>query len=293
MAFDGRDIFAGLSGAQLPVETFDLGEGVTLSRTFAHLMAPYLMAFSPPEPGKPHPAPWRAVSGGVGFDILVQLNIPSNFDTTDWFDGLNSVWWFVALLRFRAAHTVVCPVVSDTAFADAANCGHEPKFIPIEADPWRLQLAVKPSILLEHDLEWIRDRWRTAGELMRANEQFSTLFQAFDQSLFVRNPALALLLLWGALETVFSPARSELRFRVSANIASYLEPRGPQRLELQKHVAKLYDARSSAAHTSSSNDDDALQQTYALAGRVLHRMVERGHVPTREELEEGLFGGGA
>ncbi len=291
MFLDDNDLFAGLSGAQLAIDSFDLGEGVTLSRTFAHLMAPFLMAFAPAEPGKPHPAPLRAASGGVGFDVMVQLHIPQDFDTVDWFDKLNSVWWFVALLRFRASHTVVCPVISDTAFSAAADCEHEPHFIPMEADPTRLQLAVKPSILLEKDLDWIRQRWRAAGALMRQSQQFATLFQAFDQSLFVKNPSLALLLLWGALETIFSPARSELRFRISANIAAYLELPGAQRLELQKNVAKLYDARSDAAHTTSSRDPEALHQTYALTSRVLERIIERGGVPSRDDLDQDLLGG--
>lgn len=290
MPFANSHLFAGLSGVQLPIARFELGEGVTLSRTYAHLMAPFMMAFSPAEPGKPHPAPWRAASGGMAFDINVQLDVPDTLATDGWFDKLNTVWWFVALLRFRSAHTTVCPVVSDTPFCEAAKCTHEPRFIPLEADPHRLHLKLEPSILLEDDLNWIAANWRRAGRLMHSNELFNALFQAFDQSLFLRKPSLALLLLWGALETVFSPARAELKFRVSANVASFLEPAGPRRLELQKKVAKLYAARSTAAHTSTSHDPDALNQTYSLTKRIIERMIARNAVPSREDLDRYLFG---
>lgn len=249
-----------------------------------------MMAFSPADPGKHHPAPWRAASGGVAFDINVQLHIPETLDASEWFDKLNTVWWFVALLRFRSAHTTLCPIVSDTPLAEAAHCPHEPRFIPFEAAPHRLHLKLNPSILLENDLNWVSASWRAAGRLMRSSEAFNSLFQAFDQSLFVANPSLALLLLWGALETVFSPARSELRFRISANIASYLEPPGIRRLELQKKATKLYDARSAAAHAANSRDPDALKQTYSLARRIIEQMVARRAVPSRKDLDHCMFG---
>jgi len=262
-----------------------------LTPTFAHLMASFLMAFAPAEPGKPHPAPWRAASGGFGFDITVEVCIPEDFDTKESFDRINIAWWFVALLRLRAAHTVICPVLSDTPFASAAHCDHEPKFMPMEIDPNRLQLAIKPSILLEGDLNWIREHWRPAGSLMRSSKAFSTLFQACDQSLFTRNPSLALLLLWGGLETIFSPARSELRFRISANMAAYLEPPSDRRVSLQRQIAKLYDARSAAAHTTTSDEPEALQRTYALVKSILCRIIEDDHVPTRDDLNNRLLGG--
>ena len=64
---------------------------------------------------------------------------------------------------------------------------------------------------------------------MHESEEFNLLMQALDQSLFARSVELALLSLWGALEAVFSPGRNELRFRVTALIATFLEPPGQER----------------------------------------------------------------
>ena len=41
----GGDLHAGIAGIELQKATFSLGHGLTLSKTYAHLMAPFVMAF--------------------------------------------------------------------------------------------------------------------------------------------------------------------------------------------------------------------------------------------------------
>ena len=96
--------------------------------------------------------------------------------------------------------------------------------------------------------------------------------------------------IWAALEALFSPSTTELRFRVSALIASYLEPPGELRQSRAKAIGKLYDKRSSAAHGKSTHEDDDLLASFNLLGEVLRRMIEQGRVPTKPELEGMLFG---
>ena len=70
MAKPTFDLYAGVSGLELAEESFDLGDGVVLSRTYAHLMAPFVMAFKrPAEHDQPHPGPWKSLGGGFAFDI--------------------------------------------------------------------------------------------------------------------------------------------------------------------------------------------------------------------------------
>jgi hypothetical protein len=293
MPLDEFDLFGGLSGPPLPVDTYDLGRGVTISRTFAHLMAPFVMAFAPAEPGQPHPAPWKPAKGGFGFDITSQIHVPGEFSAEQWFDRLNTVWWFVALLRFRASPYITVPVVASSSFSEAASTKEDIHFWPVEVEPRRLRLEKNASHeIREDDLAWIKANWWNAGELMRTGKEFNLLFQACDQCIFTLNPSLALLSLWGALEGLFSPAKAELRFRVSANIAAFLEPPGRGRLELQKKVAKLYDARSQAAHGGADLPEDALADSYALTKQVITKVIEDNHVPSRDDLEAALFGAG-
>ena len=61
-----HDFWAGLADFILVPERFELGEGVTISQTYAHFMAPFLMAFAPAAQGKPHPAPLETCEGWLG-----------------------------------------------------------------------------------------------------------------------------------------------------------------------------------------------------------------------------------
>src|ERR1700722_6007443 len=103
-------LFGGIAGAEMEVDAFELGHGVALRKTYAHFMAPFMMAFAPAEPGGPHPAPWSAVQGGLGFDISIELYVPSTFGLHGFFDRLNTIWWITALIRLRGAASAHVPV---------------------------------------------------------------------------------------------------------------------------------------------------------------------------------------
>jgi len=286
---DKSDLFGGLAGARLPIEQFDLGRGITLSATYAHLMAPFVMAFKRPEPGRHHPGPWRAAKGGFGFDILGQIHVPRNFAPVPWFDSLNTIWWVISLLRFRACPHLVVPVVADSPFS--VDGSENAQFWPMEIE--KQLLLVEEGITRDisiSDLDWLKENWWEAGKLMHESEEFNLLYQAHAQCVFTRNPALALLQLWGALEGMFSPAKTALKFRVSANIACFVESPGQERRELQKKVGKLYDARSLAAHGVSKIPQNALGETYTLTKRIITEIIRTRTVPSRDDLEMAMFG---
>src|SRR5258706_3804470 len=46
MNLNTDSIYAGIAGVKLDVESFDLGDGLVISKTFGHFMAPFLMAFA-------------------------------------------------------------------------------------------------------------------------------------------------------------------------------------------------------------------------------------------------------
>lgn len=283
-----RVLYAGIAGARLSSETYDLGYGVDLRRTYACVFAHFMMAFEEPEPGKHHPGPWRACrDGGLQFDVAVELRVPREPPRPDWFDEFNTVWWLTCLLRLRCAHSVTVPVVADSQFQDGKH-REDIRIWIMEADRYRRQARINPSILLETELSWVREYWVSGGMLAR-DLSFNMLIQAFDQCLFAGNEGLAILAIWGALESIFSPSHAELRFRVSANIAAFLEPRGEPRQLLQKQVAKLYDARSMAAHGADAIPENALRDTYNLARRIIIKIIEDDHVPKRDDLDRLLF----
>ncbi|HJP95850.1 MAG TPA: hypothetical protein VJ843_00605 [Candidatus Saccharimonadales bacterium] len=62
--------YGGVSGIELAIEYFDLGEGVEIRKTYAYLFSTNMMAFSRPGPEGYHPAPWKTAKGGFGYDII-------------------------------------------------------------------------------------------------------------------------------------------------------------------------------------------------------------------------------
>lgn len=284
-------VFAGLAGRPLEIEKFDLGEGVAISKTFVHIMAPLLAAFAPALPGKPHPAPWKAVKGGFGFNILCELSILTPTALRYNSDPNITLWCIVALLRLRNGPGITMPALTSLPFGEVKSTGDDVQIWPMEIESRVLRVADEfPENITEFDLAWVKKYWPSACGLTRTSDAFSLALQTFDQCVFLRHASLALLALWAALESIFSGGRDELRYRISAGMAAFLEPPGLSRLSLQKEIAKLYDSRSAAAHGRFEEAHEPLRKTYALGRRTIIKMIEENHVPTRAELDAKLFG---
>jgi hypothetical protein len=287
---DSFDLYGGLSGLALEPDRFDLGHGVVIAATYAHLMSHFVMAFSPAPPGKHHPGPWKPATGsGVEIDVTAELFVPRTCNC-QFLDNLNLIWWIVALLRLRAATSIYVPIISSHSFRAIPSIEEQPLLSTMEVRglPLRAEEQVSPRVGIP-ELEWIKSHWEPASTLL-SDDDFQMAFDAIDFSKWHRSPQLGLLALWGALERLFSSSTQELRFRLSANIASYLESRGEARRTLFKRIIKLYDLRSAAAHGSGKNDIAPYQETYAIARRVILRMIEARHVPSKAEQEATLFG---
>jgi len=287
-----KDVIAGLAGVKLELAEYSLGSGVRLSQTYAHMMAHFMMAYSPAEPGGAHPAPWSAVNGGAfTFDIYVQLKVPASTLLGLDLDASFIAWWITGMLRLRLGPMFIVPIIGEQTFAEAKINHNKARFYPIET--YNQILILDPNArqsISEVDLAWTAKYWLAASRLYRENDAFRLLFEAVDQAMFARHRNLALLWVWGGLEAVFSPDKTELRYRISSSIASFLEAPGIPRMNAQKAIAKLYDSRSTVAHGREDKKGDSLQETYALARRALLKMIENNRVPTHVELEAKLFG---
>jgi hypothetical protein len=286
----GGNVHAGLSGLELEEETFDLGEGVILTKTYAHLTAPFLMAFKPAPPGGHHPAPWKAASGGFSFDLNVELLIPENIEEK-FISKIAVCRTIVFLLRLGVHPGITLPVFSNHPFASLAEVrDKEARLVPFEVQPRRFPLEANGGRSVTEAVSWVKDRWQVAHRLISASPEFSLAVEAIDTGQFVQNTSLTMVLLWSALEALFSPSTSELKFRVSSLVAAFLEPPGEARHSLQKKIARLYDKRSAAAHGKPKHEAEDLVETFNLLACVLMEIIDRGDLPKKEELEELLFG---
>lgn len=285
---DESDLYGGISEVCAPEQGFDFGEGLKLTPAQAHFMRPCLITARRPEDSFPA---MQSACGSFGFDIVAELRVPATFSRAEWFDRPNTIWWITALLRLRGTPRLRVPVLANRSFSDVMRA-RPGSFWPVETESERTRMILDPEAedtISPDALAWVRDHWLDAGNLMQTSREFNVAVQAFDQSSFARDPTLALLLLWGGIEAIFSPAISELRFRISSNIAAFLEPPGKTRAETQQRTAKLYDARSAAAHGRREDAEAPLIETYALMRRALLKIIANRHVPTKSELDAILF----
>ncbi len=283
------DLYAGLYGLVLVPDHFDLGHGAAIARTYAHFMAPFMVAFRPASPGKHHPGPWKAAKGGIYIDITAELFLPATTKVQH-LDRMNTLWWIVALMRLHTSSAISAPVISSERFASIPVLEQEPHLWPMEIHTPRLfPEGSEPRSMDVSEVEWLHDNWYEAARLL-AKEDFSLAFHAVDSSLWNHTPSLGLVAVWGALERLFSFSQAELSFRVSANIAAYLEPPGRGRFACFKKIKGLYDSRSKAAHGRGEPDPAPYIETLGIARRVLLKMIEARHVPDKKELEAELFG---
>lgn len=284
------DVYAGISGVTLEPESFDLGHGVILSRTYAHLMSPCLMAFARPGPHGYHPAPWRAAKGGFGFDIEIEMKVPPATALSGHFEMKEIVWWIATLFRFTKSPFLTAPVLSDQPFNVIPRAKEEPKLDPFEIEPRIFGPGESSGRSLGMDtLNYVKEKWVPAALSLSSNDRFYTAVKAFDSATVRGRTSASLLGLWGAIEQIFAPSRAELRYRVSSLLASYLEPQGKERLKLYKEILMLYDERSVAAHTAQQVDSGPLVHTYVLMRNALIRMIDEHSVPTQDDLEKMLF----
>jgi len=281
-------LFLGLANIVLSQDRFDLAPGISLSRTYAHLMAPFIMAFQPAPPGEPHPAPWKAASGGLGFDVVAELKVAH--ESADYAELLRTAKTILFLMRLWLDPEVTAPVVSSHPFNLLLLVPDtEARITPFEIYPRHFALSTPDGTFSPAAAAWISRAFPVAHRLMKQSPEFSLAADAISSGQFVNNPTLTMVSLWAALEALFVRSPAELRFRVSALIASFLKPPGQERVALQRTAAKLYDMRSAAAHGRPKHGDQDLLATFTLVKEVLLKIIALGAVPSEDQLNQLLF----
>lgn len=285
--------YAGLTDLQLYPESdwdeVDLGEGLIIRRTYAHFMNSHIIAFGKPTaPGQLHPA-LKAAVPFEAFDVHAELFIPSTYKCN--LSPYEVTRVIVCMMRLFVGPNIRFLVSSSHSLSVVAGLDKgDLNILPIETSRQFIELELPDSENAAGRLYWVRNYWQNAVELMASHAEFRLAMEAFEMSTFIPHHALTLVSLWGALEALFSPSTSELRFRVSVLIASYIHPPGKERAETQKEIFDLYDKRSAAAHGKPKHNTDHLMQTFNILQRVLKRIIEEKDVPSRSALNDMLLG---
>ena len=287
---DNHPIYAGLSGVPLPGNLqINLSRGVTLSPTYVHVMAHPMLAINrPASPGSHHPAPWIPTSSGFAYDVETQLHIPANYRraTVSRYEVAQSI---VGLLRLYVHPDIRLAVAAIRPFSELTEIPDVNASAPVEVLPRHFDFGQIETEGIEGRIHWVTQNWEKALDLIEGSPPFKLAMDVYLTGQFIPNSAMVMVAVWGALEALFSFEKSELRFRVSSNLAAYMVPRGAARAAEQKRVAKLYDARSAAAHGQPKHGAQELSDSYILLREVLLRIIESGKVPTKPDLEAALF----
>lgn len=286
-------LHAGLSGLKLDGESLDFGDGIQLTKTYAHVMSYVTLAFKEPSSrDHPHSGPWMATSDGNGFDVHAELLIPATYrhPTLSSFEVVRTI---VALLRIFVDPEIRFTFASSNSMSSLRDKPYTG--VPVEIggaiEIYKRHFALAladGSKKLAH-IDWVQKNWRSAANLRGQSAEFRLALEVFEAGQFIPSTAMILVSIWGALEAIFSPSSAELRFRVSALIAAYMEPPGEARLAEQQKIAKLYDKRSAAAHGKPRHDEKDVLVSFELLRMVLIRIIERRKLPSKEDLDRLLF----
>jgi hypothetical protein len=277
-------LYGGISGLPIAIPEFRICDGLLVRETYAHVMAPYLLAFGKPRrPGAPHPPPWKSARGGLAFDVTIEVVLAQAARPTG-LDRLNTLWWVLALLRLVTGAPLRMPVVSDIAFAAVPSSTAEPNFWSVEMPPRQLRVARKaPTEIMGEHLEWVRDTCLD-GALLLEDDAFNRAFQTFDSAIWAHSPGSAIVMAWASLETLFRPGRQQVTKTLASCVASFLYQAGPARDRAYQKVVRLYEARGSAAHDAQLPEAEQLLDSFDLARLVLTQCLEARKLPNPSEL---------
>ncbi len=270
----------------LGADRFDVCSGLVLRRTYAHLMSPYVVAFRRPERAdQHHPGPWKSARGGLSEDIEIEIALERGVRPTG-FDGANTLWWLLALMRLVSGAPLKLPVISDTAFARIVKDALEPNLWPVETLPRQIRTTVDPpqTIGNEH-LVWVRDAFAPGAKLMR-EPHFNRALQTFDAAIWAHSAGSALIAIWAAMETLIAPGRTRITHKLASSVAALLEPSGPRRDRLFAQVKSLYGARGGSAHNSRSPESQQLVASFEIARRCFMSCIDKRALPDFRSLQE-------
>lgn len=262
-------------------ERVEISSGLSLDQTYAHVMAPYILAFSPAEDGKPHPGPWKSASGGIAVDVYAQATLQEGMNIGD-FDRLNSIWFLTALLRLSISASIRVPFISDTSFSEAAS-GVEPVFWPVEIDGVSKIHPFHTVANPVKELLWVSQHIKQGAALM-LDEGFSLAVQSNDRGYHAESFSTALVLFWSSLEALFRPGKRDITKTLSKMVATYLSDDPSDRDRSYQEIKALYEVRGDMIHAARKPDRISTERTANIARRALMRVIEEGNLPDGQRL---------
>jgi hypothetical protein len=144
----------------------------------------------------------------------------------------------------------------------------------------------------DSDVDWIKEYFDKYDELYHEHNGFITAMISSVNWKYSNSPRLAIACIWAGIESLFS-INSELVFRISLEIANFIEKDTAKRKALFKHVKDIYGLRSKAVHGDNMNDNELLStihESYFILRDLISRIIANGHHINERDIDILLFG---
>ena len=272
--------YFGLVGLKSSVDDFRFSGGTRLKRLV-----------EPPEPQEFEAAiQHRSIAGSVSrYKFTHELAI-------DWGDTaehayLTAAYWSVTLFRLRSGGSILVPAYADRSWDHIAAVTDGSCVMRLLEDVPKAHFFPATAPLDGHDLEWVDSNWTKTGLLYNADARFSVALDAYTSHHLQESPRMVCASVWAGLEAIVG-AQTETTFRLALYLSAMLEQQGPARLEMFRRLTKEYAVRSLAVHggrLSPTKIQSNILYARELLRRLLIWLIERGTVPSKEEVERLLL----
>ncbi len=206
-------------------------------------------------------------------------------------DCFTLAWWVISLIRVRSLAEFLVPVASDHSWSVISGLNTKACNVQFIEDVPAARKLAKSSSISKADLVWVSDHLVTFAHMLET-PSFRLAVECLTTHHHQASDRMMAAMLWSGIESLFS-IQAELSFRISASIASLLEPPGESRRDLYVRGKKLYGVRSKAVHgakLSRQQLHEHIVEVRHLLSRLLCRMVENGNIFSEQEIENALFG---
>lgn len=289
-----------------PTESIQLASGVTLAPLPFRLSIFDVMGAS--ASGFPEAA---ALSGLIDH---ATCEIESAFDGSigPGLSALNRIWLACSLVNLAGMGSIVCPAAMTSTFTTLRESGKgtwdepaKPHEIRIDTlnrragtvlDLHYRQLTVGRDMTLaelEFGAQFARVNFDVSERLWRSSVPLQMALGASSDWCFSPDLRSGISRIWAGIEALMG-AQTEIAYQLSINAACALHSPGPERVERQRRIKKLYNARSKAVHGEAVSNEDLLSATsdsLSLLRDLLKWCISRGEVPDKGDWPEIVLAG--
>jgi hypothetical protein len=232
-------------------------------------------------------APYNAVDRYAPH-ITYELAVPVHPQDSDITTAV--AWALIATLRIRTAVEFLVPMASSHSWSTIAALERNSCSIGLLEDVPKAKRIGEQKSITADDCDWVARHFRSFLPLYEV-AAFRLATDCLSTYALNANLRMSTAELWTGVESLFS-VNTELRFRISALVATLLEPIGDGRLALYRRMKSLYDFRSKVVHGTDVSHDDLTShvvEVRRILSGLLMKIIESNRLPSMDELERALF----